>query len=697
MKKTTLLAASIALALAGCGGSDNNDNPTAKSFSVTAIDGYLVNANVYAGENCQTKVATTGKGGIARIDGQYQGQTLCVKAVADKTMDESRGLVKKNFELKAPASKDANSQVISPLTDLVVKHMDANQGVSKADAEKAVSAQFAELKAEPELLFGDYLAKSSANKVAQALNIVGETLVSHQGLAEAHLQRLVEDVAAKVEAGDKLDDYEPVITPEGGVESNHRPHIALSQTELDKLTQIEVELGQPMTAVDLSAAFADKDNDSFTLSLMEEDGNIALETLGLAFDAKTGVLSGTPKVAGEIELHAYATDSKGARSYPLEIEIEVSSINHAPVINPAEKAELEAELARMALTVGNQIDQVIDLDELFGDQDKDQLTFSAMTDMQGTALKIEQGDSLRLSGKPLVAGDFVITVTVNDGKHAAVKTDLKVKVADNGVEPEPKHPLEGKTWFTTEWGSADENDDGVMQVWCDTLEFKNGSVLRNVRTQDNLSECSATATVEVSTYIINELGQMVLEYGDDEGVEHQETIKLNDAIAGVGDNAKVLQLWDGRYTLFSKADDVEKRLDIESDDDAQGRMFTAELPAATEASYQLGHLTMQMTAADNRGAKVGLYFDVPNTDFSCDEVREFYDLNLSYEGMEYRIPAYLFPGEENSIEYCQAQFDIEQPVVGKIYSVIGHVTEEDAGLVEEIKANIQWTGTGNNE
>ncbi len=70
--------------------------------------------------------------------------------------------------------------MISPLTDLVVKHMDANQGVSKADAEKAVSAQFAELKAEPELLFGDYLAKSSANKVAQALNIVGETLVSHQ-------------------------------------------------------------------------------------------------------------------------------------------------------------------------------------------------------------------------------------------------------------------------------------------------------------------------------------------------------------------------------------------------------------------------------------------------------------------------------------------------------------------------------------
>lgn len=84
MKKTTLLAASIALALAGCGGSDNNDTPTAKSFSVTAIDGYLVNADVYAGENCQTKVATTGKGGIARIDGQYQDKHCVLRPLPTK-------------------------------------------------------------------------------------------------------------------------------------------------------------------------------------------------------------------------------------------------------------------------------------------------------------------------------------------------------------------------------------------------------------------------------------------------------------------------------------------------------------------------------------------------------------------------------------------------------------------------------------
>lgn len=61
-------------------------------------------------------------------------------------MDESRGLVKKTFELKAPASKDANSQVISPLTDLVVKHMDANQGVSKQMPKKLCRLNLQNLK-----------------------------------------------------------------------------------------------------------------------------------------------------------------------------------------------------------------------------------------------------------------------------------------------------------------------------------------------------------------------------------------------------------------------------------------------------------------------------------------------------------------------------------------------------------------------
>ena len=44
MKKQGLLAASIAVALVGCGSDSDSSGPT--SFSITAIDGYLGTANV---------------------------------------------------------------------------------------------------------------------------------------------------------------------------------------------------------------------------------------------------------------------------------------------------------------------------------------------------------------------------------------------------------------------------------------------------------------------------------------------------------------------------------------------------------------------------------------------------------------------------------------------------------------------------
>ena len=53
MKKVSLLAASVAIALSGCGGSDggSSDEATPGGIVITAIDGYLENAQVWIDTN----------------------------------------------------------------------------------------------------------------------------------------------------------------------------------------------------------------------------------------------------------------------------------------------------------------------------------------------------------------------------------------------------------------------------------------------------------------------------------------------------------------------------------------------------------------------------------------------------------------------------------------------------------------------
>ncbi len=73
MKKIGLLAASVALALTGCGGSDSNSSngntaPVENTQAVIkAIDGYLVDAEVYIDRN-KNGVADSGE----KISSPYQ-------------------------------------------------------------------------------------------------------------------------------------------------------------------------------------------------------------------------------------------------------------------------------------------------------------------------------------------------------------------------------------------------------------------------------------------------------------------------------------------------------------------------------------------------------------------------------------------------------------------------------------------------
>ncbi|MGI2259289.1 hypothetical protein [Shewanella sp. GXUN23E] len=687
MKKISLLAASIGLVLGGCGGSDDN-TVAPQRFAVKAIDGYLMHAEVYAGAGCKTRVGTTDLNGELQIDNQYLDQALCVKAIANKTIDSSRGIVTKSFELKAPAK----SAVVSPLTDLVVDRMAADSTLTVNAAQAAVTASFAALNSDAAVIFGDYIEEAAkGNPAAKRITVIGETLVDKGEMAKDKLEQLIEIVAEKAD-DDDLEDFNPVIGGDGNFTANHRPYITLSKAEQDKLEEIEIELGADIEPISLATAFADKDNDSFTLSVQDEDGQ-ALAALGLAFDPDTQMLTGKPLNAGEIELHVYATDVHGARSYPLEIDIDVNSPNLPPVVDTKELAEIQLELDKLAAVQGVAIDKTVDLDDLFDDEDDDNLRLTVAAQIPGVELTVVQLDDLKISGTPTTAGEFTITLTANDGINASVSTELTLKVADNGVTPEPSHPLVGKTWYVTEYGS----DNGLVEttherVWCDTYRFSNGSVLMNERSLANLTECSDDATVEVGQYEVMD-GQLKVTLVMEDGAEETSDIGVSDALAGVGEHAKVVTIDGERYTFFANEDDAEKRLDIESDEQASDRSFAAELPAMGELEYQLGMITLQMQPQGNGEVTTSVFFDVAGADFTCAEAREFYQMVLT-DGDTY-MPMQFSEGQE-SHKYCVANAHFT-PVKDTVYSIIGYVSEGDAALVETIKANIKWTGQGNNE
>ncbi|MCG6243814.1 hypothetical protein K6U55_17475, partial [Vibrio diabolicus] len=110
MKKMSLLAASVAIALTGCGGGSGSDNTsTAQSgLEITAIDGYLKNAAVWVdtnenlvldtGEDTKLDVVTNEYGKFT-LPEEYKSQTVFIQAFAGQTEDTTRGIVTETFSL----------------------------------------------------------------------------------------------------------------------------------------------------------------------------------------------------------------------------------------------------------------------------------------------------------------------------------------------------------------------------------------------------------------------------------------------------------------------------------------------------------------------------------------------------------------------------------------------------------------------
>ncbi|WP_418642363.1 hypothetical protein ACNUDM_20720 [Vibrio chaetopteri] len=432
--RTVIATAVSATLLVGCGGSEGDTTSNSKTtFEVQAIDGYLNQADIKVDTNddgaCDTKVATTGSEGKALVDSQYLGKAICVEAIADTTVDETRGIVISSFGLKAPAG----SAVINPMTDLVVDQMEtlAIDVESAKDAVQTMIANQLELdvsELSEDQIFGDYIQDSSTNVLSKKLEIIGETLVDNHDLSAEQKLKVAELAAAKVAdiADDELEDTSVTIEraidgsiKEDAAKLNSRPTVEPSALTYDETFYI----GDTGPVVYLNDYFTDADSDAltYTVNSLTSGLNPTIAEDSLTLD--TGV-------AGIHTLHVFAFDGK-TYSYPLVIKYEVFTPNTAPSFNEELIKSVQATLATWSLKQGDSFNGSVGISGLIIDKEQDAKTNVTISD-SGLSAKIEN-EALFVNGTPSKFGQVNLTISVEDDEYP-VTTQIFALTIEEGEE-----------------------------------------------------------------------------------------------------------------------------------------------------------------------------------------------------------------------------------------------------------------------
>lgn len=382
MKKLTLLATSVALAITGCNSSSDGEvtPPPSTDFTITAIDGYLQNAFVFGTNSdisavpCNVHIGNTDDNGQFAVPAEYKAEEVCIQARAYATIDSNRGVVTEAFELRAPSK----SSVINPMTNMVSALADSSDVSEEEAKEMVVETITAELDVAPSLIFGDYIADQTDE--AEALNIIGEILVDHADLTAEKQLELAKEVAVQAQeviedGSNSINDFNPVvdIDDNGGitVSPNQRPQV------VDQLEPLSLEVGNGLQSIYLNTYFNDPDGDALTYSMEEVFGN-ADQSIDL--DEQLGIISGSVSTAGNFIYHIFATDDKGARSYPLVLSISVETEILPPAVDDAELNAIQSDIDAWSLKEGSGIEYKVDVTGLFNSDQE--LRFEAESSLE---------------------------------------------------------------------------------------------------------------------------------------------------------------------------------------------------------------------------------------------------------------------------------------------------------------------------
>ncbi|MGF1769067.1 hypothetical protein L4D06_17025 [Enterovibrio makurazakiensis] len=213
--KTSLLAASVALVLAGCGSDDSTNTTTPSSITVKAIDGYLANAEVCVDRNdngsCESEEVLntlTNAEGEVQITKADVAHNIIVTAKASITSDSDKGGKLGNdfqYIVNANANISNGSTInVTPFTTLAYVNDMTLEEVA-ADLNLPIDA-----------ISGDYVSMAQdtenedATKVHAVARSVTGTLPAEVKIVEkealnASVATITEKVESIINAGENLD------------------------------------------------------------------------------------------------------------------------------------------------------------------------------------------------------------------------------------------------------------------------------------------------------------------------------------------------------------------------------------------------------------------------------------------------------------------------------------------------------------
>ncbi|ETX24660.1 putative acid phosphatase, partial [Vibrio parahaemolyticus IDH02640] len=474
MNKVSLLAASVAIALTGCGGSDSGSSSASNGVVITGFDGYFKNAVVFEDTNnngqWDTQESILGltdeKGQLtlaAKPEKTLALQTLVPNGAKQKQlialdakkyagtytvdMDHPSQAMAHEIVFRAPSS----SNVISPITDLVAIEMAKDPSITEEDAKANVNKALGGSEEAPIDLYSDFVEGATKNaelhKTAQILTeSKAQNPTNYEKKATEFAQAANQEVDRLVASGENINDpsLRPVITDSTPNSDNLAPETLVNnkltvnetvedaaEDKLDKLPEIVKGAAFDGVELNIEGLFKDKDQSLVSTKLTH---NLAGTGIEVEQVGNLIVLHPTAIVekSGDFEIVLTAQDKNSngdvLSTVSTVFEIEIESANLPPMVVEAEQARLQSIVDGWYLQQGELFEQTLDISGLFQDKDGQITDYSAdYVGIEGLSA-IEDGNAIvTIKGTPTKAGESgaALTISATDG-HTAVQIALSM-------------------------------------------------------------------------------------------------------------------------------------------------------------------------------------------------------------------------------------------------------------------------------